>query len=75
MVQSLKKLEKKIQKWSLNCIGWYIADTDATYDISQLSSQEYGDMLFYKESWITANELEQRIIVTFSFKYKEYLHI
>ena len=48
------------------------------YDISTLDSKVYYETLFYKERWdptpmSTGETLEQRIIVTFSFKYQEYL--
>lgn len=91
-VQSLKKLEKSLQGWSMETTGWKIAefkDTNETqkadmdkqhdkeYDLSKLDPKEYANMLFYKERWIKVgkknDQLEQRLIVTFSFKYKEYL--
>lgn len=50
---------------------------DKEYDLSKLDPKEYANMLFYKERWIKVgkknDQLEQRLIVTFSFKYKEYL--
>ena len=77
-VQSLKKLKKYLQDWSLDSRGWHVAGSDGEYDISTLDSREYYDTLFYKERWdptpmSTGETLEQRIIVTFSFKYQEYL--
>ena len=77
-VQSLKKLKGHLQEWALDCKGWRIAGSDMEYDISALDRNEYHDTLFYKERWdptkMSAGEiLEQRIIVTFSFKYQAYL--
>lgn len=91
-VQSLKKLEKSLQDWSMETTGWKIAEFkdnneaqkadmdkqhDKEYDLSKLDPKEYANMLFYKERWIKVgkknDQLEQRLIVTFSFKYKEYL--
>lgn len=72
-VQSLKKLKKHIQDWSLESTGWHTAGFDQEYDISKLNSIEYYDTLFHKDRWINENGLEQRIIVTFSFKYRDYL--
>jgi transposase len=77
-VQSLKKLKKHLQDWALDSKGWHIAGSDEEYDISTLDSKEYYETLFYKERWdptpmSTGETLEQRIIVTFSFKYREYL--
>ena len=77
-VQSLKKLRKPLQEWALDSKGWHISGSDSEYDISQLDPDEYNNVTFYKERWeptrmSTGEVLEQRIIVTFSFKYREYL--
>ena len=77
-VQSLKKLSKRLQEWALDSKGWHIDGSGEEYDISTLDSKEYYDTLFFKERWdptprSTGETLEQRIIVTFSFKYQEYL--
>lgn len=77
-VQSLKKLKEYLQEWALDCRGWRTAGSDKEYDISTMDPAEYYETLFYKERWdptkmSTGETLEQRIIVTFSFKYREYL--
>lgn len=72
-VQSLKKLKKHLQDWSLESTGWRIEKSKELYDISKLDATDYYDTLFYKDRWINENGLEQRIIVTFSFKYRDYL--
>ena len=77
-VQSLKKLKKPLQDWALETTGWHISGSKEEYDISQLNPDEYYNVTFYKERWeptkmSTGEVLEQRLIVTFSFKYREYL--
>ncbi len=77
-VQSLKKLNGNLQEWALGSTGWHVAGDDAEYDISKLSGEDHYETLFYKERWdptpmSTGETLEQRIIVTYSLKYKEYL--
>lgn len=77
-VQSLKKLKGYLQEWALDSKGWRTAGSDREYDIGTLDSKEHCETLFYKERWdptrmSTGETLEQRIIVTFSFKYKAYL--
>ena len=77
-VQSLKKLKKHLQEWALDSKGWHIDGSGEEYDISTLDAKEHYETLFFKERWdptpmSTGETLEQRIIVTFSFKYKEYL--
>ncbi len=87
-VQSLKKLEKSLQDWALETNEWrmviYENDkaprlSEEVYDLTKLDPKVYADKLFCRERWIktklskTKEELEQRLIVTFSFKYREYL--
>ena len=72
-VQSLKKLKKHLQDWSLDPTGWHTAGSEQEYDINTLDSTKYYDTLFYKDRWINEDGLQQRMIVTFSFKYRDYL--
>lgn len=77
-VQSLKKLKSYLQEWALDSKGWLTAGSDTEYDISTIDPKEHNETLFYKERWdptpmSTGETLEQRIIVTFSFKYRNYL--
>ena len=85
-VQSLKKLERHLQDWATQTKGWRAVLFDGTgnpklsddeYDLAELDPKEYGDILFCRERWIKVgkkgHEFEQRLIVTFSFKYREYL--
>ncbi|WP_206811962.1 IS1634 family transposase, partial [Paradesulfitobacterium ferrireducens] len=70
--QSIKKLKKHLKEWSLDSKGWHLADHDKTYDITQLDEETYKDKCFFKERWIKENGLEQKLIVTYSIKYKNY---
>lgn len=87
-VQSLKKLEGHLQDWATQTDGWKLVRfngkngpelSEEEYDLTQLDPEKYADELFCRERWIktklskTGEELEQRLIVTFSFKYREYL--
>ena len=77
-VQSLKKLKKHLQEWALDSKGWHIDGSGEEYDLSEVKAEDYVEALFYKERWdptpmSTGETLDQRIIVTFSFKYQEYL--
>lgn len=44
------------------------------YNLNDIEENEhkYFDNIFYKEIWINENGLEQRLIVTYSPKYKNY---
>ena len=77
-VQSLKKLKRHLQEWALDPAGWHVEGKDEVYDLREMDPDSCYDVLFYKERWdptaMTGGEvLEQRIIVTFSFKYRGYL--
>ena len=72
--QSIKKLKKNIKEWALSTEGWHISGSKKSFNISQLGENEeqYKDTIFYKERWIKENDLEQKLIVTYSIKYREY---
>lgn len=75
--QSIKKLKSHLKKWCLENTGWKLIGSNKTYDINKLEDTEeskkaYKDKVFYKERWIKENELEQKLIVTYSLKYKNY---
>lgn len=77
-VQSIKKLKNFLMNWALEPYGWKIPGIDdKTFDISNLEKSEelvkrFKDVTFYKERWIKENDLEQKLIVTYSLKYKQY---
>ena len=75
--QSIKKLKKYLMDWALDNDGWHLPNDRKTYNISKLEDTEdskifFKDKIFYKERWINENGLEQKLIVTFSLKYKNY---
>ncbi|EHQ91217.1 IS1634 family transposase [Desulfosporosinus youngiae] len=70
--QSIKKLKKHLKEWALDPSGWHLADHDKPYDIAQLDEEANKDQCFFKERWIKENGLEQKLIVTYSIKYKNY---
>lgn len=75
--QSVKKLKKHLKKWALEPTGWHLADKEELYDIGLLDNDEetyekYKSEIFYKERWIKEDGLEQKLIVTYSLKYRDY---
>jgi transposase len=70
--QSIKKLKAHLQKWALDEKCWKTAENSAAYDISKLDGEKDFDKVFYKERWLNEGGLEQKILVTFSLKYKNY---
>jgi len=80
--QSIKKLKNFLKNWSLASTGWKLPDDEESYDISKLDGmiekasakdkEKIRAKVFYKERWIKENGLEQRLIVTYSVKYRDY---
>ena len=75
--QSIKKLKKYLMDWALSPDEWHLSGDDKTYNINDIEKDElsielYKDRVFFKERWIKENGLEQKLIVTYSLKYKNY---
>lgn len=70
--QSIKKLKDHLKKWSLCSTGWHLPNDNKTYDITKIDEEEHKDSIFFRERWINENGLEQKMIVTYSIKYRNY---
>jgi len=74
--QSVKKLKKFLKEWALAPNGWLLSGEPSKdkklYDISKIDESKHKESTFYKEQWINEDKLEQRLIVTYSVKYKDY---
>ena len=75
--QSIKKLKTYLKQWVLDSSNWKLVGSDKLYNIDEIQNDEekrskYKEYIFFKERWINENNLEQKIIVTFSLKYKNY---
>jgi len=75
--QSVKKLKKHLKLWALDHTGWHLSGSDKTYDIRLLDQDEkvyekYKTNTFFKERWIKEDGLEQKLIITYSIKYRDY---
>jgi transposase len=70
--QSIKKLKKHLKQWALEPEGWRLSNDNKTYNISELDEEKYISKTFFKERWITENGLEQKLIVTYSIRYRNY---
>lgn len=76
VTQSLKKIKKHIKDWALDENGWSL-NNENNINISDIinacdNDEYFDDDVWYKERWINENGLEQRIIVSFSPKYRAY---
>jgi transposase len=70
--QSIKKLKSHLKEWALDPNGWSLDGDRRTYNIAELDETNDKDKIFHKERWIKEGGLEQRIIVTYSIKYRDY---
>jgi len=73
--QSVKKLKGFLKEWALSDEGWHLSGGDGRtkYNLSELDDEKDREKIFYKDRWIKENGLEQRLIVTYSIKYRDYL--
>lgn len=71
--QPIKTLKGFLQEFCLSDDGWHLLGSSKTYRISELDEIDDYDKVFYKERWINENNFEQRLIVTYSIKQRNYL--
>ena len=71
--QSVKTLKKFQEDWCLDPKGWRLFGERKQYDITTIDEEAHYEDTFYKERWFKENGIEQRMIVTYSVKYRDYL--
>lgn len=71
--QSIKKLKSFLQEWCLDNDGWFLPGSTKTYSLTDIDEDKYKEATFYKERWINENGFEQKLIVTYSIKYRDYM--
>lgn len=74
-VQSIKTLKAFQQEWCLERNGWkrYGDHSSRTFCLDDLDPEKDYETVLYRERWFNENGLEQRMIVTYSLKYADYL--
>ncbi len=80
--QSIKKLKKHLKEWALDPTGWTLPNDKEIYNIEKIGTkakeldEEFkiiaNSKVYYKERWINEDGLEQKLIVTYSLKYRDY---
>lgn len=53
--------------------GWHLIGDKREYKLSELDEGENYGKAFYKDRWINEDGLEQHLVVTFSFQYRDYM--
>ena len=72
VTQSLKSMKGFLKEWALDPTGWHLGSGNEIYDITKIDEDIHMNSVFHKERWIKENGLEQRLIVSYSPKYKHY---
>ena len=70
--QSVKKTKKHLKEWLLDKSGWRLSHDKQSYNIDDIDETAHFSDIFYKERWIHEDGLEQRFIVSYSPKYRQY---
>ena len=75
--QSIKKMKSFQKDWALSGKGWRLPGSDEKFDLDAVLAsydlcKAYHKSVFYKEEWFNEDGIEQKYIVTFSLKYRDY---
>ena len=74
--QSLKKLNEDLRKTALNPTQWHLMGSKTPYkkyNLNELDEKKYADAIFYKEVPVDNDDFYERLIVTYSIKYHNYM--
>jgi transposase len=72
VTQSIKKLKKHIKEWALDPGGWSLPGSIKSFNLNEIDDTSENKATYYKERWINEKGLEQKLMVTYSPKYKAY---
>ncbi|MBN2876833.1 MAG: IS1634 family transposase [Bacilli bacterium] len=70
-VQPLKKLKQHLKDWALDPSGWQLKGSSKSFNLNDIDLEDTS-AIYTKERWIHENGLEERLIISFSIKYKRY---
>ncbi|MDO5650082.1 MAG: IS1634 family transposase [Gallicola sp.] len=70
--QSVKQLKKHLRTWALDSSDWHLEGSDKTFRLEDLDEEKDFEKVFYKERWINEKNFSQRLLVSYSLKYRNY---
>lgn len=74
--QSIKKLKADLRKTALDPAQWYLMGARTKYkkyNLNEIDEEKYADAVFYKEIPVDNDAFYERLIVTYSLKYRNYM--
>lgn len=71
--QSLKQLKGPLKEWALEADGWRLPGSKRLYNIAEVDQEGAEHSIYYKEQWVDIKGIWQRLLVTYSVKYRDYL--
>ena len=72
VTQSLKTLKGPLREWALEPMGWRLPGDKHVYSLTDIDKEKHRKSIFYKEQWVNIKGLDQRMLVTYSIKYRDY---
>lgn len=72
VTQSLKKLKGHLKEWATSPEGWNLSGSTKEINLESINHSSNNKAVYYKERWINENGLEQKLIITYSPKYRAY---
>ena len=74
--QSIKKLNGELKETALNPEQWYLMGARnryKKYNLNEINEAEHKNSVFYKEIPVDNDSFYERLIVTYSLKYRDYM--
>ena len=72
VTQSLKMLKGPLREWALEPMGWSLPGEQNVYSLTDINEEKHRKSIFFKEQWVDIKGLRQRMLVTYSLKYRDY---
>lgn len=65
-------MKRHLKDWMFDGSGWRLPNSRKEYNMKDLNEDIHFKHVFFKERWINEDGLKQRLIITYSPKYRHY---
>lgn len=72
VTQSLKQLRGPLREWAMEPMGWHLPGEQHTFVLDNIDGEKHRKSVFYKEQWVDIKGLRQRMLVSYSIRYRDY---